>query len=287
MNWSKFLKPNSKKIKYALFFVTLPIVICVLVMFLGMLIPSSILFTFFFPYIFVVYFSINKFFISLPLLIVVSYISACFMYESKQRKSFRPLLKSFVIFIIISLILSLLVWGYNETIGHYCNSDEDCTYGLGGSTCVEPVNTYYHYTTLNPAFFTPVLTDCLEFRFSKCENNRCVIAKDGNPKQCDHLYSSFQKDRCYLELAKISKDPSYCSMINVPDDKDYCYVYVAVKKRDPSLCEKVGESIYLDKTWKDRCYRGIALAKQDPSICGKIKDQSYKIQCYSATNQSK
>lgn len=113
--------------------------------------------------------------------------------------------------------------------------------------------------------------------------------------ECDGIEGSYQKNECYIKLAKEQKNLELCKKLEAPpapsgttgtsmfrhyqDQQASCYCEVAVATQNTSLCplcagSEVSEARIIN------CYTDIAVAKQDASICEKIQDLEYRNLCY-------
>ena len=92
-----------------------------------------------------------------------------------------------------------------------------------------------------------------------------VAEAKGDEKLCVEaakIYKGFVIDSCYEEVAITKKDPAACEKLSNADDKGYCYVMLAAIEQDQSFCLKTeGEN-------KDMCYVGAAIVKEDEKLCG-------------------
>jgi hypothetical protein len=93
-------------------------------------------------------------------------------------------------------------------------------------------------------------------------------------------------DYCYLEIYKVTKDPSLCDKIvdnNMKDSSCFGDVFQQVRSSlDVSVCSKINTQIY-----KDYCYNIIAVGKSDTSFCQNIQDSTVKSFCLELKYPSK
>ena len=109
----------------------------------------------------------------------------------------------------------------------------------------------------------------------KCYFDLALISRSGDP--CGKIASLDKKNDCYYEIAKATASyaqASACEDINGPRSqgwKDECYRAVAEVNHDSVLCQKV---ISLD--WRNYCLAGAA---KDPTLCRAIKKASTRFAC--------
>lgn len=88
------------------------------------------------------------------------------------------------------------------------------------------------------------------------------------------------RDYCYNDLARKTKDESYCTKLRDERLKGLCYYDLAIKKSDENLCVDIGRDVkrsfglYL----KDSCFIETAQLKNDWQICTNL-ESSAKERC--------
>ena len=109
-----------------------------------------------------------------------------------------------------------------------------------------------------------------------------VIAKK-DPALCDKIKNKNEKERCYLYIATIQKNESFCEKVSGMYG-DICYSEVARAKKDTTLCEKIKslDNLSMLEKKKEMCYGLVAIAKGDESLCGNIKIKPVKDDCYAS-----
>ena len=100
-----------------------------------------------------------------------------------------------------------------------------------------------------------------------------LAAKHEDVSLCNKLFSEFRR-QCYLLLVQVLNKADLCEEAGA--DKDYCYSEYARISKDASICAKVAE-IYS----KDSCYSNLASELMDDSLCDDIKIPNSKDNCYS------
>ena len=100
-----------------------------------------------------------------------------------------------------------------------------------------------------------------------------VIAQaSNNPALCEEAGTN--KDQCYSEYARQTKDVSACEKIVDVYQKDNCYSDAANTLADASYCDKVRVVPN-----KDNCYQNMAMRLQDETFCDKIATSNIKDSC--------
>ena len=113
-----------------------------------------------------------------------------------------------------------------------------------------------------------------EFQSASLEDV-CIMGLAGkheNSSLCKKVGSN-QRTNCYALVAEISNDADVCS--NAGTQKDQCYDQYARNTKDVSACDKIS-----DINNRDSCYNGLAGTLADPAICNKIRSVSQKDSCY-------
>lgn len=106
--------------------------------------------------------------------------------------------------------------------------------------------------------------------FSDLSRNICythVAMNSGDPEVCKKVQSPYERD-CYIELAKITKDPSLCDYAKLK--YNYCIAEVVTVVPDESLCERISGTVT-----EGKCYENLAVAKKDHSFCNKMPLDEY------------
>lgn len=67
-------------------------------------------------------------------------------------------------------------------------------------------------------------------------------AKNVNAKVCAEIYNAGPQNKCFIEVAKESKDFTTCELTEPGAGayaKEECYYQVALEKNDPNICDKI------------------------------------------------
>lgn len=64
-------------------------------------------------------------------------------------------------------------------------------------------------------------------------------------EDCNTITKNLEKDKCFSELAKSTRNENYCKEIGIVEARDGCYLELAYFKNDSSLCEKIETDNYL------------------------------------------
>lgn len=144
-------------------------------------------------------------------------------------------------------------------------------------------------TTSNEAFFPFANLEKYKFLDSfneicskidfQLEQNKCyteVARITKNPKICDNVDDTIfrGKDFCYTAIAYVTKDPSFCNSFKAYDMKKVCNEAVAVARGDVELCDQLDTL-----PMRESCYNLLLWKKKDPSLCDKITTETGKESC--------
>jgi len=195
MGLKEFLVPNDSKFSYFLFYLLFPPVFSVIGCLLNILVIPMII-TIPVMLMLMVYFSASKYYISIPLLLAVSYYTACLTDRYKQKGLRKPYKRGIVVFLCITFVLAIVVYAYNGTFGVSCSKDADCTSATEGQFCTYPANRYLNYDMLNPMAYMPLMSDCFTSPVPACVNKRCTVS-DLDVDEC----TGFKGFRAYLAHA--------------------------------------------------------------------------------------
>ncbi|MCK9393603.1 MAG: hypothetical protein WCX30_02455 [Candidatus Paceibacterota bacterium] len=100
-----------------------------------------------------------------------------------------------------------------------------------------------------------------------------------NPSFCDSVGDSIYRDTCYFNFALHDENFNVCDKMNKDLVKNLCR---AIAKRDATLCNQVNQ---LEA--KDACYLNINRFKPDISICPRIENENDKDDCFSFVAKNK
>jgi len=94
---------------------------------------------------------------------------------------------------------------------------------------------------------------------------KIVKEEKGIEEKCENIQDLDEQTECYTELAKETKDESYCEKIGkieIPEtlevgdtgpilaSRGECYIGLAILKNDPSICWKVGTASLASSCWE-------------------------------------
>jgi hypothetical protein len=96
---------------------------------------------------------------------------------------------------------------------------------------------------------------------------------DSEAQGCFDKPSGYERDSCFLGLAKARNDTLLCDMLS--DSRNSCFTQVATMAKDPSICEKI-EAGYE----RDRCYATVGKNTKNTSTCDSITYVALKNECY-------
>ncbi|OIO21370.1 hypothetical protein AUJ17_03535 [Candidatus Micrarchaeota archaeon CG1_02_47_40] len=83
-------------------------------------------------------------------------------------------------------------------------------------------------------------------------------------------------EACYMEKAINNGEPVYCGRIKEAEKRDKCYIaLVKIVKEPAKMCDAVA-------LLKDDCYAELADATKDKTVCGKIVDEMIRQACNTA-----
>jgi len=109
------------------------------------------------------------------------------------------------------------------------------------------------------------------------ERNRCyteVARITKNPEVCKDIDDSIFRgsEFCYSAIAYVTEDGSYCDAFQAFDQKKVCKEAVAVARGDVELCDAL-DTVPM----RESCYYLLLWKNKDPAICNKIKtDTGYE-----------
>jgi len=115
-----------------------------------------------------------------------------------------------------------------------------------------------------------------------------------SPLICQIIAYGWNRDDCYINVAKAMKDITPCNKLSHKGDRYYCYKEIAEITKDKSICEKIPFSQeeaetdhYLALKWplyiseiKEDCYKSLALLLNDDALCKEIQDWGRRDECY-------
>ncbi|MDD5639601.1 MAG: hypothetical protein PHR47_02240 [Candidatus Pacebacteria bacterium] len=100
-----------------------------------------------------------------------------------------------------------------------------------------------------------------------------------NPSFCDNVGDSIYRDTCYFNFALHEENSFVCDKMEKDLVKNLCR---AIAKRDAMLCSQVNQ---LEA--RDACYLNINGFKPDISICPRIENETDKDACFSFVAKSR
>lgn len=83
-----------------------------------------------------------------------------------------------------------------------------------------------------------------------------------DPTKCEELIELEYKEKCYISLADLIKDPELCEKTG--DRNDYCYLNQAAYWKSPTLCLKSGD-------FNQLCINDISIILNDHNICKNLE----------------
>jgi hypothetical protein len=126
----------------------------------------------------------------------------------------------------------------------------------------------------------PTLESCSAINNSNerdaCYNDALRYSKDS--VLCENMIDYSLKVQCYQLVAKARKEPEVCVAIKTDYLRDQCYKGVAEIINDAEICKGI-----IFPELKDECHFTIAVAIKDAFICKSIGDETQKNNCINAT----
>ncbi len=224
MELEEFLKPEKEKIKYFALLIGLTVVVMAI---LFWLLQNLYSITYGTPFVFVALLLIPFFYLSVifsimlavslpfffaPLVVVLSYFSASFIFA--RKKLLRGIVLYFVLLFALSFAIAAGISGYNEIVGHACSTDAECffTCGLGAHNGF--------FILLKDPF---ILTDCFGFNPVVCKSNRCAILDtEKDTERFAQYCEEHGNDQCYFTLATETLESEYCEKIGAEKLAETC-----------------------------------------------------------------
>jgi hypothetical protein len=115
----------------------------------------------------------------------------------------------------------------------------------------------------------------------KDECYSAVAIKKNDETICNSIIEVYPKADCVTKIAIKKADKTLCNRLNVVN-KDNCFLEFAKGTKDINICK---EDV-TDKALKDSCILGVATASKSEVLCKEIADTRMKDDCYYNVAQS-